>query len=679
MDNEVDFALIRSEALYCLRREQLVNLCKRHGIKPQGKPTQMADALRKSIESKQPSRVLGEIYSPDPAVHKPTMHSPPAPQDHFSIYSPSVASPAALSVASGRFAGVRAAWTPSESRPMSRFNTRTSSRADSIAASHHDASESELHEPMQPNDKGELHAQRISNVNRDHFCGSPLEMLANNCAMHLNSFQEMPGVLDAHEPLMEPLVEAKEERKSQVPTKKRKKTHEVPLQTTSGKKQVCIEEPATKPLQGLAFTTTIEPSTHIEASPPTPLSQSPGPKHPALSPQLSAPLTPSIARSAFKPTAPKVPYYEPSVSNPLSLGSEERDHTVTNQVNERPLTHGDMRRIYAELLAEREVSKSKHSRMRSAMRRMRHMLEPNHVNNASTSSASSHRTNQPTANAEPQLQHKNTSSVVDHDMLMMALYSGRKMPLSIASNHIKEHEAEACTTPVSPVVSEPTSHNSTKRPSAPLSPGKVFAPSVLTPGSPVTKGRATPSQLREIEAAVASPVPVTHSTIANGVKLAKTAEQNSLGNLITEPTVQTTEESDSKSHIPAQVLSTSHSPLASTEHVPTSDAGPTCAESDATETPPHHASTPLGGSQVLNMPSKTVSPSSAPKAACPEVTSFSVKTTSDVSPARPYGDILEQLGLPQRNTTPRSLRSVRPLNAHGSRVRERLQSRPMLR
>ena len=53
-------------------------------------------------------------------------------------------------------------------------------------------------------------------------------MLANNCAMHLNSFQEMPGVLDAHEPLMEPLVEAKEERKSQVPTKKRKKTHEVP-------------------------------------------------------------------------------------------------------------------------------------------------------------------------------------------------------------------------------------------------------------------------------------------------------------------------------------------------------------------------------------------------------------------------------------------------------------------
>lgn len=36
-DNAVDLALIRSEALYCLRREQLVNLCKRHGIKPKGK------------------------------------------------------------------------------------------------------------------------------------------------------------------------------------------------------------------------------------------------------------------------------------------------------------------------------------------------------------------------------------------------------------------------------------------------------------------------------------------------------------------------------------------------------------------------------------------------------------------------------------------------------------------
>ena len=36
-DNGVDLALIRSEALYCLRREQLVSLCKRRGIKPKGK------------------------------------------------------------------------------------------------------------------------------------------------------------------------------------------------------------------------------------------------------------------------------------------------------------------------------------------------------------------------------------------------------------------------------------------------------------------------------------------------------------------------------------------------------------------------------------------------------------------------------------------------------------------
>ena len=34
---EIDAALINSEALYCLRRHQLVSLCKRHGIKPRGK------------------------------------------------------------------------------------------------------------------------------------------------------------------------------------------------------------------------------------------------------------------------------------------------------------------------------------------------------------------------------------------------------------------------------------------------------------------------------------------------------------------------------------------------------------------------------------------------------------------------------------------------------------------
>ena len=43
MDSDLDNALIQSEALYCLRREQLVNLCKRRGIKARGKAPELAD------------------------------------------------------------------------------------------------------------------------------------------------------------------------------------------------------------------------------------------------------------------------------------------------------------------------------------------------------------------------------------------------------------------------------------------------------------------------------------------------------------------------------------------------------------------------------------------------------------------------------------------------------------
>ena len=58
MNDEVDLALIQSEALYCLRREQLVSLCRRRGIKPGGRSSHMADLLRESIEAKQPKKGL---------------------------------------------------------------------------------------------------------------------------------------------------------------------------------------------------------------------------------------------------------------------------------------------------------------------------------------------------------------------------------------------------------------------------------------------------------------------------------------------------------------------------------------------------------------------------------------------------------------------------------------------
>lgn len=100
MDSELDNALIQSEALYCLRREQLVNLCKRRGIKARGKASELADLLRQSIQDHQatspkplspalaesPQRSLG---ASSPFVWSPPMHSrSPAFPSHAEQSSP---------------------------------------------------------------------------------------------------------------------------------------------------------------------------------------------------------------------------------------------------------------------------------------------------------------------------------------------------------------------------------------------------------------------------------------------------------------------------------------------------------------------------------------------------------------------------------------------------------------
>lgn len=83
MDGELDSALIQSEALYCLRREQLVNLCRRRGIKARGKASELADLLRQSIQDRQAtspkplSPALAESPCRSPAASSPFVWSPP--------------------------------------------------------------------------------------------------------------------------------------------------------------------------------------------------------------------------------------------------------------------------------------------------------------------------------------------------------------------------------------------------------------------------------------------------------------------------------------------------------------------------------------------------------------------------------------------------------------------------
>lgn len=85
MDSDLDNALIQSEALYCLRREQLVNLCKRRGIKARGKAPELADLLRQSIQVHQAnspkpmSPALAELPQGSPRTSFPSIKSPPMP------------------------------------------------------------------------------------------------------------------------------------------------------------------------------------------------------------------------------------------------------------------------------------------------------------------------------------------------------------------------------------------------------------------------------------------------------------------------------------------------------------------------------------------------------------------------------------------------------------------------
>lgn len=92
MNDEVDLALIQSEALYCLRREQLVSLCRRRGIKPGGRSSHMADLLRESIEAKQPKKGLPTAehmsYTPSSRIGATFSFVPPPPNpSHFEAQS----------------------------------------------------------------------------------------------------------------------------------------------------------------------------------------------------------------------------------------------------------------------------------------------------------------------------------------------------------------------------------------------------------------------------------------------------------------------------------------------------------------------------------------------------------------------------------------------------------------
>ncbi|WFD06591.1 hypothetical protein MVES1_001944 [Malassezia vespertilionis] len=89
---ELDLALINSEALFCLRREQLLNLCKRRGIKAKGKTEQLIDALRQSISTAHQQDQSPSAESTSPTLTQRSVKreetTPELAQESLSVLSP---------------------------------------------------------------------------------------------------------------------------------------------------------------------------------------------------------------------------------------------------------------------------------------------------------------------------------------------------------------------------------------------------------------------------------------------------------------------------------------------------------------------------------------------------------------------------------------------------------------
>lgn len=519
----MDLALIQSEALYCLKREQLVNLCKRRGIKPSGKTSQMADMLRKSIEAvhsptldANDSVVSGSPRSPSSKAASPSAHEAsafPMRRSRFtaSRRDPFQASPGASSTHSGRFASF---YTPSETEteqshsfvqgnPEDLPERRKASSTRSVSATSSRASRRRV-----STCEGAKNLQSIDQVTALVHSGNHVSDAALTGEQNEAGFNKtnVPPLASTKVPLSIQEEDESIEKSNRISGSLTKSTTDSPkneqslkLQPPSLSTEHDSDAGTSKPDNGPAsvkaeksdvtadaddvldmLISAVQSEPENEVVP----AEDDFPQHTHLSTKRTVsetrsvsnetvdipvkrvrrrlPTPPSDAMSSAR--APTSALHSSSPDSTKDIGSRPmlkfqvqeapteaeaqrqpanannsfvmHPHEVTHDLHAgpeaKPLTHGDMRRIYAQLMEEREAEKLKRkSTVGKVMRRMRHMLD--HTDTHSPAPAPSKAmTEQLPAKGVQYNNH--ASSVVDQDMLKMALYTSTQIPKSPVLN-----------------------------------------------------------------------------------------------------------------------------------------------------------------------------------------------------------------------------------------------------
>lgn len=417
MDHTVDLALIQSEALYCLRKDQLVSLCKRYGVKPKGKvrafclhePSHMADQLRQSL--------LGTQTQATPCPDTPlTLCTNQRPG---SMHSLTWTGPTVSPISSARTPPLNPPTCSAVSLPPTQPSVGDSvDLQESFESTHglglglrtssHELDEVACEKPVRRTSTRPRHARALSVV--QYF----KERQAENTKPI--GQEPAPSPSQDHEEddnstdVLGMLISALEE--------------EQPNAQEAPKTDPVLTETRGAPGQSeQGFDSAIPSASHTEA-----------------------------ARPAVCESARQEAVQQPLVTaNPQQhrVWPELSHQTPPIEPEEAPLTHGDIRRIYAEILAEQEASRRAKKPISKVLRRMRTLL--------GTSSAPPQPPSRARAQAEPYPTNRKADiktdyfNVADKEMLRMALYSSHSqspvIPPVSGSN-----ENTSPSTPSTPVV-----------------------------------------------------------------------------------------------------------------------------------------------------------------------------------------------------------------------------------
>lgn len=364
------------------------------------KPAQMANQLRKSLEGVQayagalsPPSMLSptsqyssicesQAMSPEPSVRTPSVRSQPVhyqnsltpPQSHVSACDAKTTS---TECEPQRSLGLGFITSSEEQHPVAfeKPVRRTSAR------SHHSRVLSMV-EQYRDSEKSSATMEEKASVSRTN-----VEPTCHESSPGLSSMESREGEDDENNALDMLITALEEEYQSDMPTSLNQQ--ERPIETA-----------------------------------PTNTDQLVGPSAPNPVPSATqVPDMESTVMSTSNKCAPDDSIQKSSVSkSPAQLRVwPELSHQLPPVEQEAPLTHGDIRRIYAEMLAEQEAAKRAKKPIGKVLRRMRTLLDP--------SSAPSQPLSKARAQAEPYPASRKTEikpdyySVADKEMLRIALYS----------------------------------------------------------------------------------------------------------------------------------------------------------------------------------------------------------------------------------------------------------------